>query len=402
MKQVVQNYSSGTLRLEDVPAPICKPGGVLVRTAYSLVSAGTERMKVDQARMSLIGKAKARPDKVMQVVASVKQVGVLETYNKVRERLDSLTPLGYSLAGVVEEVGAGIDEFRVGDRVACAGEGIACHAEFVCVPRNLCVQVPDEVDLKDAAFATVGAIAMNGVRQARVSLGDSVLVIGLGLVGLLAVQILKAAGCRVIGVDIDAYKVDLAMQCGADIALTRDSSALTETIRQATHGHGPDAVYIAASTKSADPMALAGEVLRDRGRVVVVGMVPIEADWQTYYMKELSVVMARSYGPGRYDPNFEQKGIDYPIGYVRWTERRNLEEFVRLLGAGLVCPGRLLQRYSSSPRRRGPTSSCMIRQANRRWASCSSIPPMRPYGALWNCQGPTEIIDRSRALLALE
>ncbi len=342
MRQITQNYNTGELRLDDVPAPVCRPGGLVVRAAYSLVSAGTERMKVEQARSSLIGMARARPDKVKQVLHSVRQVGLAETVSKVRERLDSLTPLGYSLAGVVVEVGAGLDDFQVGDRVACAGEGIACHAEFVCVPRNLCVPVPDEVDLKDAAFATVGAIAMNGVRQARVSLGDSVLVIGLGLVGLLGVQILKAAGCRVIGIDIDPHKVDLAKQCGTDIALTRDSGALAETIRQATHGQGPDVAYIAASTKSSDPMVLAGEVLRDRGKVVVVGMVPIEADWQTYYMKELSVVMARSYGPGRYDPNFEQKGIDYPIGYVRWTERRNLEEFVRLLGAGLVRPGCLM------------------------------------------------------------
>ena len=341
MRQIVQNYRTGALFLEHVPTPMCKPGGVLVRTAYSLVSSGTERMKVSQARMSLLAKARARPDKVKQVIHSIRQTGLTETVNKVRERLDALTPLGYSLAGIVEEVGRGIDEFAVGDRVACAGEGIASHAEFVSVPRNLCVRLPDDVELKDAAFATVGAIAINGVRQAGVTLGDSVLVIGLGLVGLLGVQILKAAGCKVIGVDVDPKKVELAGQCGADLALLRTDSALNDTIRSATGGLGPDAAYIAASTKSSDPMKLAGEVLRDRGRVVIVGIVPIEADWQTYYDKELSVRMSRSYGPGRYDPNFEQKGIDYPVGYVRWTERRNIEEYLRLLSAGAINPSPL-------------------------------------------------------------
>jgi len=342
LKQVVQNYNTGELRVEDVPVPVCKSGGVLVRTAYSLISAGTERMKVDQARMSLIAKARARPDKVKQVIQSIKQVGLAETMNKVRERLDALTPLGYSLAGVVVDVGRDIDDFAIGDRVACAGEGIACHAEFVSVPHNLCVHVPDNVELKDAAFATCGAIAMNGVRQAGVSLGDTVLVIGLGLIGLLGVQILKAAGCRVIGVDLDPAKLELAKQCGADLTLSRSNDAIENSIYEATDGIGADAAYIAASTKSSAPMKLAGDVVRDRGKVVIVGMVPIEADWQTYYHKELSVLLARSYGPGRYDRNYEMKGIDYTVGYVRWTQRRNLEEFARLIGDGRIQPSRML------------------------------------------------------------
>jgi predicted dehydrogenase/threonine dehydrogenase-like Zn-dependent dehydrogenase len=341
MKQVVQNYSTGELKVEDVPVPICDSGSVVVQAAYSLVSAGTERMKVDQARMNLLQMAKARPDKVEQVIQSVKQVGLKETVQKVRERLDSLTPLGYSLAGVVEEVGGGIDEFAIGDRVACAGEKIACHAEFVCVPRNLCTKVPDGVDLKDAAFSTVGAIAMNGVRQAQVSIGDTVLVIGLGLVGLLAVQILKAAGCRIVGVDLDRGKVDLARACGADLALARSDAGLEDAIRGMTRGIGMDVAYLAASTKSSDPLQLAGEVLRDRGKAVIVGMIPIEADWQTFYRKEISVLMSRSYGPGRYDQTYELKGIDYPVGYVRWTERRNLESFLDLIAAGKVQPSLL-------------------------------------------------------------
>ncbi|MBL8878182.1 MAG: bi-domain-containing oxidoreductase [Phycisphaerales bacterium] len=341
MKQIVQNYQSGELRVEDVPAPICRAGGVLVRTAYSLVSVGTERMKVTQARMNLLAKARARPDKVRQVLQNVRHNGLFETVRKVRERLDTLTPLGYSLAGVVEQVGAGVDEFRVGDRVACAGEGIACHAEFVSVPRNLCVTVPDGVDLRDAAFATVGAIAMNGVRQAGVSLGDTVIVLGLGLVGLIGVQLLKAAGCRVIGIDLDSEKLRLAKACGADLALSRSDEALEQTVLGATGGVGADASYIAASAASSDPMELSGRIVRDRGRVVIVGMVKLAADWQVYYHKELSVVMSRSYGPGRYDSTYELKGVDYPIGYVRWTQRRNLEEFVRLVGAGAVQPSRL-------------------------------------------------------------
>jgi predicted dehydrogenase len=352
MKQVVQNYKTGELWLEDVPTPICPAGGVLVRAANSLVSIGTEKMKVTQARMNLLQMARTRPDKVKQVLTSVKQVGVMETIAKVRERLDSLTPLGYSLAGVVEEVGSGIDDFQVGDRVACAGEKIACHAEFVAAPHNLCVRVPDNVDFKDAAFSTVGAIAMQGVRQAEVSLGDSVAVIGLGLVGLLGVQLLKAAGCRVIGIDLDPQKVELAKLCGADIAITRTAAGIEEDIAHTTDGLGVDAAYIAASADTSDPMELAGHLVRDRGKVVIVGMVRVEADWQLYYEKELSVVMSRSYGPGRYDPTYEFKGIDYPIGYVPWTLRRNLAEFLRLIGAGLVKPsviGPELYPFSEAP-----------------------------------------------------
>lgn len=338
MKQIVQNYSDGELRIEDVPAPICRSGGVVVRTAYSLVSSGTERMKVSQARMSLIQKAKARPDKVKQVIQTVRQTGVVETYKKVRERLESLTPLGYSLAGHVHEIGGGLDEFELGQPVACAGEGIACHAEYIYVPRNLCVPIPDGVSLEDAAFSTVGAIAVQGVRQSNISLGDRVVVVGLGLVGLLAVQLLKAAGCYVIGVDFDQEKLDLARVCGADLAMLRNDPAIEDTIHQATDGMGADVAYIAASADTSDPMDFAGEILRDRGTVAIVGMVQVAADWRVYYQKELSIVMSRSYGPGRYDRNYEFKGIDYPIGYVRWTQRRNLAEFLRLIQTGAVRP----------------------------------------------------------------
>lgn len=360
MKQIVQSYSDGQLRVEEVPAPVCRAGGVLVRVRYSLVSAGTERMKVTQARMNLVQKARARPDKVRQVVDSVRQVGVTETWNKVRERLDALTPLGYSVAGEVVEVGAGVDDYHVGDRVACAGEGIACHAEYVFVPRNLCAPVPAGVDLRDACCATVGAIAMNGVRQAGVTLGDSVLVVGLGLVGLLGVQILRAAGCRVIGVDLDPQKVAMAERCGA-AAYVASEPGLEDEIRRRTCGVGPDAAYIAASTESDAPMELAGNVLRDRGTVAIVGMVPIRADWRTYYMKELQVVMSRSYGPGRYDATYEAKGIDYPIGYVPWTLQRNLAAFLRLIADGAVRPA--LLEPSIFPLEQAPEAYRQLRES---------------------------------------
>ncbi len=338
MKQVVQNYKTGDLWLEEVPVPICKPGGVVVRTEFSVVSTGTERMKVEQARMSLLAKARARPDKVKQVLQNVQQNGLSATIEKVKERLDELTTLGYSSAGIVEEVGAGIDHLAVGDRVACAGEGIACHSEFVYVPKNLCVKVRDDVSARDAAFATIGAIAMNGVRQSQVALGDVVLVIGLGLVGLIAVQLLRAAGCRVIGVDLAEEKLELAKACGAELAFRTDSEDLEKTVLEMTGNRGVDSTYIAASTSSTGPMDLAGRLSRDRASVVIVGMVPINADWREYYAKELRVLLSRSYGPGRYDPHFENKGVPYPVGYIPWSQNRNLEEFIRLVGDGLVKP----------------------------------------------------------------
>lgn len=341
MKQVVQNYRTGELKLEDVPVPLCKAGGVLVRTRYSLVSTGTEMMKVDQARMSLLEKARSRPDKVKQVLQNVQQKGLVETYKLVQERLNALTPIGYSLAGVVEEVGANVDEFAVGDLVACGGEGLASHAEFVSVPKNLVARVPANVDLKDAAYTTVGAIAMHGVRQGESWLGDTVLVVGLGLVGLLGVQVLRSAGCRVIAVDLDPRRVEQALKCGAEVAMRRDDPALMDAIYTLTDGAGVDLVYLAASTKSTDPMNLAGEAVRDRGRVVIVGMLPVEADWRTYYAKEVSVLMSRSYGPGRYDRNYEMRGLDYPIGYVRWTQRRNMGSFLQLVADGKVEPAKL-------------------------------------------------------------
>lgn len=336
MKQVTQNYRSGELRLEDVPAPRLQSGGLLVANHFSLISAGTERMKVEQAGMSLIEKARARPDQVAKVLQSVRQQGLVETARKVMDRLDSLTPLGYSSAGVVVAAGSGAAEFAVGDRVACAGAGYANHAELVYVPANLAVRVPAGVGLEQAACTTVGAIALQGLRQAETAVGDTVAVIGLGLVGQLTVQLLKAAGCRVIGVDIDPRRLELARQGGANVALLRREVSV-EVIRGLTQGRGADAAIITAATASNDPLTLAAEICRDRGRVVIVGAVRVEIPntlKSHFYEKELELRMSRSYGPGRYDPHYEEQGVDYPIGYVRWTERRNMEAFLDLLADG--------------------------------------------------------------------
>jgi predicted dehydrogenase/threonine dehydrogenase-like Zn-dependent dehydrogenase len=318
--------------VEAVPAPVIRAGGVLVRTSYSVISIGTERTKLEFGRKSLLGKARARPDQVRQVLDVVRREGVASAYRKARHRLTAFTPLGYSSAGVVVGVGAGVTGFRVGDRVACAGAGYANHAELNWVPKNLVVPVPDGVSLDEAAFATLGAIALQGVRQAGVGLGESVVVIGLGLLGQLTVQLLRAAGVRPIGVDLAEARVALAGELGALGVQRRDD--VVERVQVATGGIGADAVIITAATSSEDPLRLACQLARQRGRVVVVGEVPINVPRSPAYEKELEVRLSRSYGPGRYDPTYEEQGHDYPVGYVRWTEGRNLGEFVRLLGAG--------------------------------------------------------------------
>jgi predicted dehydrogenase/threonine dehydrogenase-like Zn-dependent dehydrogenase len=333
MKQIVQNYRSGELRLEDVPVPRLQRSGLLVANCFSLVSAGTERMKVEQASMNLLEKARARPDQVAKVLQSVRQQGLIETTRKVFDRLDSLTPLGYSSAGIVLAAGAEAGEFQVGDRVACAGAGYANHAEVVYVPRNLAVKIPAGVSMPHAAFTTVGAIALQGLRQADVRVGDTVAVIGLGLVGQLTVQLLKAAGCRVIGIDIDARRLETARAGGANMALLRRDASI-EALRGFTQGRGVDTAIITAATSSNDPIELAATICRDRGRIVVVGAVQVGIPntlKSHFYERELELLMARSYGPGRYDPTYEEQGVDYPIGYVRWTEKRNMEAFLDLL-----------------------------------------------------------------------
>ncbi|WP_055583181.1 bi-domain-containing oxidoreductase [Streptomyces noursei] len=336
MKQVVQNYKSGELAVLDVPVPGCKPGGVLVRSAFSLISTGTELMKVSEAGMSMLGKARSRPDQVAKVMQSVATNGVPATYRKVMGKLDSYTPLGYSLCGVVEQVGTGIDDVKVGDFVACAGNEHALHAELNWVPRNLYAPVPDGLAPRHAAFGTVGSIAMQGVRRGEPQLGDVALVIGLGLIGQLVVQLLGASGVRVVGVDPDPARCELAERLGAAACGDPASAAMEAAVAELTDGHGVDQVYLAAGGGSNQPVELAARLCRDRGRVVDIGKCRLDLPWNAYYEKELDVRFSRSYGPGRYDPEYELQGRDYPIGYVRWTERRNLACFLDLVARGRV------------------------------------------------------------------
>ncbi len=331
MKQLLQNIHNGQTVVTDVPIPQLQPGMALIRTQASLVSAGTERMLVEFGEKSLLGKALARPDLVRQVADKARREGVLTTMEAAFNRLDQPMPLGYSSSGVIERIGEGLQGFRVGDRVACAGGGYAVHAEYAIVPHKLLALLPDNVDYESGAFVTLGSIALHGFRLTGAQLGETVGVIGLGLLGLLAVGIIQAAGCRVFGVDLDATRVQIAAQLGAT-AVLRDQAV--ETCQAFTHGLGLDHVLICADTASADPVELAGELARDRGHVVAVGAVGLTIPRRPYYQKELSFINSRSYGPGRYDPSYEEGGQDYPIGYVRWTEGRNLQAFVDLLARG--------------------------------------------------------------------
>ena len=339
MKQVAQNYKSGDLAVLDVPVPACQPGGVLVRSLYSLISTGTEMMKVSEARMSLVSKARARPDQVRKLLDSVAQQGALATYQKAMNRLDSYTPLGYSLCGVVVEVGAGAEEFSVGQLVAAAGNEFALHAEVNWVPTNLCVPVPDGVVPEHAAFATVGAIAMQGVRRSEVALGETACVIGLGLIGQLVVRLLIASGVQVVGLDMIEARCRTAEKAGALICAAPDENGLNEVERvllERTSGLGADHILLAAGGDSNGPVEVAARLARDRARVVDIGKTRLDLPWNAYYDKELDVRFSRSYGPGRYDVRYELEGIDYPAGYVRWTERRNLGCFLDLLVDGSV------------------------------------------------------------------
>src|SRR5579859_5352294 len=334
MKQIAQNYKTGELTVVDAPAPACRSGGVLVQSLFSLISTGTEMMKVSEAKLSMVGKARARPDQVRKVLDTVAQQGAVETYKKVMSRLDSYTPLGYSLCGVVIEVGRGAEEFRVGQLVAAAGNEYALHAEYNWIPVNLCAAVPRGVSPEHAAFSTVGSIAMHGVRRAETQLGETACVIGLGLIGQLVVRLLIASGVRVIGLDFIEERCRLAEQAGAVLcAAPTDEglAAVQSSLDEITAGRGADHVFLAAGGSSNAPVETAARLARDRARVVDIGKTRLDLPWNAYYDKELDVRFSRSYGPGRYDEHYELQGIDYPAGYVRWTERRNLECFLDLL-----------------------------------------------------------------------
>ena len=329
MKQVIQNVRSGDLKVQEIPAPAVAPQAVLIANQSSLVSAGTEKMIVDLSKKSLLGKARERPDQVKRVLEKIRNEGLFSTIDQVRKKLDTPMTMGYSSAGIVLACGAGVQNFKPGDRVASNGP----HAEIVSVPKNLCAAVADHVEFDHACFAVLGSIAMQGIRLSKTVLGDTVFVIGLGLVGQMTVALLKSAGARVIGTDLDQSKCDLAVKMGAEIA--RPGIKAPE-IEQMTGGLGADSVVITASTKSNQPIELSAAAVRKKGRVVLVGVVGLELDRRPFYFKEAEFVVSCSYGPGRYDPNYEDRGLDYPAQYVRWTQQRNIQSVLNLMASGAV------------------------------------------------------------------
>lgn len=333
MEQLTQNLKDGHMQLLEVPFPALGKGQIMVRNHYSAISAGTEGKTVKDARLSYIGKAKSRQEEVKKVISAAKTHGVMKTYQMVMNKLETPNPLGYSCAGEVIEVADDIKHIKVGDFVACGGM-TANHSEVVVVPKNLCVKINQPELVKSAAFTTIGAIAMQGVRQAEVSLGESCVVIGLGIVGQITVQLLSAAGVNAIGLDIDQNQVNLAKKIGFKHAYNSSDESIENVIEQVTNGFGADSVIITAGTSSLEPINFAGVIARKKAKVVIVGAVPTGFDRGNYFKKELDLRMSTSYGPGRYDNDYEQKGIDYPIGYVRWTENRNMQSFIELIEAG--------------------------------------------------------------------
>lgn len=334
MKQVL--VVSGQVCVTEVPAPRVEPGTVLVQVDHSCISAGTEVSGISTAATPLWKRALKDPAKVRTALQLVAHQGLAHGRRVIAGQLSAATPIGYSAAGVVLAVGEGLDDVEVGDRVACAGAGVANHAEVVRVPRNLVVPVPDDVPLADASTVTLGAIALQGVRRAEPTLGETFVVVGLGILGQLTVQLLKANGCRVVVTDLDASRTELARELGADAAATADDGGLDEQVYRLTGGIGADGVIITASTPSDAVVSTAFRMCRKKGRVVLVGDVGLALDRADFYAKELDFRISTSYGPGRYDRRYEQEGADYPIGYVRWTENRNMDEFLRLMAAGQV------------------------------------------------------------------
>lgn len=337
MKQLIQNFKTGKLYVDEVPMPSISEGMVLVENNFSLISSGTERSTVKVAKASLLGKAKQRPDLVAQVIANFKKEGLAATISKVRTKLDSLKAMGYSTAGTVltslDKNGA----FQPGDRVACAGQGYASHAEIVCVPQNLVVKIPDNVSFEDAAFTTLGSIALQGVRQAEPRLGEKVCVIGLGLLGQLTGQLLKANGCDVFGIDLSERLIELASKYSVTKAMHRNDPNLVAACDNFTNGYGFDSVIITAAAPTNDPIVLSTEICRKKGRIVVVGAVKMDVPRDPhFYVKELDLRISCSYGPGRYDVDYEERGMDYPHAYVRWTEQRNMEAFLDMVSKGLI------------------------------------------------------------------
>ena len=335
MRQLTQTLKNGKLHILDVPVVPAGRGTVKVRNHYSMISTGTEGTRIRQARSSYLAKARSRPGDVRQVLETVRTHGVSTTCSLVNAKLSVPAPLGYSCAGEIVECGPGVRGLRPGDLVACGGE-TANHAELVCVPANLCARIDGDVDLKHASMTTIAAIALQGIRQADLRLGENCAVIGLGLLGQLTLQLLNAAGIRAMCIDIDPRKVGKAHETGATLALERNHPVLEQVVMQHTHGHGADAVIITAGSASRDPIELAGRLCRKKGKIVVVGAVPTGFSRDHFYKKELDLRMSCSYGPGRYDPSYERRGLDYPYPYVRWTEGRNMSAYLQLLADGRI------------------------------------------------------------------
>ena len=341
MKQVLQNYRSGELYLAEVPAPIVSPGRIIVRNRCSLISSGTERQMIDLAQKSLLGKARARPDLVKKVIAVVKTEGIKEAYLASVSRLETPIPMGYSSSGDVIEVGQGIEGIRIGDRVACAGSQYASHAEIISMPSTLCVPIAGSVDYESAAFVALGGISLHAIRMAEATLGETVAVIGLGLLGLLCVQILKANGCRVVGMDLHPSRCLLAQELNCDWT-ANSAEELISCAARYTSGRGCDAVIILASTPSNQPIELAAEIAREQGRVVVPGLVGLNLPRKAFYEKELKIRIPRAWGPGINDPKYESGKMDYPFSFVRWTAQRNMSTFLELLSRHAVDVARLI------------------------------------------------------------
>lgn len=328
MLQIIQNLKTGATILEDVPTPMVRPGHILIRTKASLVSLGTEKMLVEFGKSSLIAKARQQPDRVKQVLDKIKTEGLLPTLEAVFNKLDQPLPLGYCNAGQVIAVGEGVHNFKIGDRVVSNGS----HAEFVCVPKNLVVRIPDEVSYEEASFAVIGSIGLQGIRLAKPSFGETFVVVGLGLIGLLTAQLLVANGCNVIGFDFDSNKVDLANKMGAK-AFLASSVDVVKIVESLTNGVGADAVIITASTKSNEVISQAANMSRKRGRIILVGVIGLELSRADFYKKELTFQVSCSYGPGRYDDSYESEGNDYPIAFVRWTENRNFDAILQAIAS---------------------------------------------------------------------
>lgn len=330
MKQIIQDLKNGNTILEEVPAPMVKPGSVLIKTTRSLVSLGTERMLVEFGRASLIEKARQQPEKVKMVLDKMKSDGLLPTLEAVFNKLGTPLPLGYCNVGRIVEIGSGVTEFQVGDRVASIGP----HAEFVCVPKNLIAKIPDSVTDDEASFTVIGSIGLQGIRLLNPTFGETVAVIGLGLIGMITAELLKANGCKVVGFDFDQQKIDLAKEKGIDAINPKDGADPVKTISEKTDGIGCDGVVITASNKSNDIISQAARMSRKRGRIVLVGVIGLELNRTEFYEKELTFQVSCSYGPGRYDSNYEDKGNDYPFAFVRWTEKRNFEAILNAISSG--------------------------------------------------------------------